>query len=489
MVAWYFKLKGSPGDTYPSLFSVVKRNNCGVILAKGKLYKGKYSPSYTNFRNIVDASIFLDSISNRKELAFHEVILGERPQKLRFDIDLDGKRFREYKNIMKKSPNYYKSLISTGSEILHKLISAIIGFFKTKWDVDLIPLKDIIITTSHGKDKYSVHVIITSRFFDSSEHSKTAFEEIIIHGNLSEFVDNGIIDPMLFGRTASFRLLGSIKFIGDKSNRRKILMDNFVHEGVTYNLNIKDYFRSDNQKNKYAATRALMKATMIGYVDESTRLEIAIKEKIHEEILVNSQEIEDCLEIIFTIFPKVYSCGEINGNRIWLTRLKKSYCEMCKRDHEGMSGMVIIYENRYSFHCGRNKKLKMIIDRNQIISKDLRSRTHDNDKVEFPTFVCPLDEYDYDSDSDDTVRDIVKDHRSEDDGEDHRSEDDGEDHRSEEDHKSREVKIIKKKSEESKLYKDVIEYVHLVDSQQIGIPKTLTLDSRNISEIDEMFPV
>lgn len=103
-----------------------------------------FSPLYTFAKELVKVS--------PEERCFFEVILGNRPQKPYFDIDIDKKEY----NITEKE----------ALDLINHISMAILTDQR-------INSKDILIFTSHGSSKFSYHIIVNNWCLPDQESNKS----------------------------------------------------------------------------------------------------------------------------------------------------------------------------------------------------------------------------------------------------------------------------------------------------------------------------
>jgi len=90
----------------------------------------------------------------------HEVIFGESPQQLKFDIDA-SKEFIDSLNVDAQDKGKY---------ILESITEAIMDLMETYYDVELEE-DDFSIATSIGPEKFSAHVIVKNYVVDNNREA------------------------------------------------------------------------------------------------------------------------------------------------------------------------------------------------------------------------------------------------------------------------------------------------------------------------------
>lgn len=253
------------------------------------------------------------------ERCFFEVIRGTSSQKPYFDIDISDGKITEKQSV--------------------SLISAL---KRSILDDTRINEDDILVFSSHGTDKLSYHVIV-DRWCLPDYQSNKKYCNNIIEKVLSPY--KHYIDSLVYKSIQQLRTFGSTKRGKD---RTKIL--------VGQNL------KKDSKDYRFDFISTLLRS-LVSNTSSCRILEYTIPtKKVYDgpaEALTESEiEAVKSLEIISL---GIFEIMEIKDRLISLKRLKASYCEICKRDHENENPYLIVTQGEIHFHCRRTKDDRIII--------------------------------------------------------------------------------------------------------------------------------
>lgn len=335
---WYNRLnsKEEYGKISKGLFSFTGRQSCGAVLAKGVTYQDNVCFRYRNFNNPVMFLQFI--VKNLPNISLHEVIFGERPQKLRFDIDLKADTMEGV------------NINDVGNNILSLLINRIIYYFFVTFNINLKPMENIFITESHTTNKFSSHVIIDDYFFMSHKHAEVIFNRILDCNELKQYCTNQVIDCSLYAKTRNFRILGSTKYDGE--GQKKKLVENIIINGIKYEFNSKS-FAKIKKIDQLLVKKQLLISTLVTFIDHCKLLDVEIPQPIYNAITVNNESINDAIELIESIYPGIFTVDSKQGNCIWMKHSQPYYCDVCERKHEKMPIKVFVGSKSVKIYCNR----------------------------------------------------------------------------------------------------------------------------------------
>ena len=337
MLRWYpFLTKDNRG----ALLNVIKRDNVTLIISKVDHNDNRSFAHLTGVGNLVELLLKTPT----PYLAYHEYILGERPQKMRFDIDLTDDRAHE---LGMQSTN----LTTIGEEICHRLIESIITTIHNLTGRTLEVMTDILLTESHGPGKFSRHIILSTTSIDGYKEAHHLFN--LITAPFTEWVRTGIIDPGIYSKLKSFRILGCAKLAGD--NRIKKLTKVYTHKDVEYTYTPRHY-------NPSVDNYLLLVATLISNVDNCQLVPIVLPAKEYPNYYIGDQTLDYVIKIVHREFGNVYEFNDVKGNSVCFNRLEPSYCDICRRIHEKMNMLVLVQRGRLVQYCGRSNGIGQILE-------------------------------------------------------------------------------------------------------------------------------
>ena len=355
---WYYKLVSNDNnrgkrtralmDDYPIAKLVDKLVIALIIKSpkysrsdeEGKLYL------YTCFGSYVEFGVYMSKFPV-EERCFFEIVIGQSPQKARFDIDIDRSKNREI----------------TSEEIINNLIENI-NEILLKYEIKLDLRRDILIFNSHSLKKLSNHVIINNYYHINNNEAK-AFYELVINQmdpKLTEFVDHSVYKP-----TQQFRIVGCKKM---GVNPTKMLEEVWIYKGEKVEY---EYIETPTSSGHKLMLQ--LEASLLSYVRSCVMLpEFIPKEQRRmsnmemSEETVTLEEAQQALNLYaayggITVSDKrfPYKFMGIKNNLLLLKRMKPSKCPICMRihEHENTFLSVIGEERTVYFYCHRapNKKL------------------------------------------------------------------------------------------------------------------------------------
>ena len=346
---WYYTLIKKNGDKY--LFGDVSRksiieNSKFLIQYVGKDHKDKSEYLFTVFDNYEEFYKYQlnHKIENR---CFFETILGERPQKIYFDVDIEIKDniFINHEDV---KSDLIKSILLTMQE------------FSVNLDID----KDIIVCTSHSDKKKSYHVIIDNYKVPDNSYNNTICKLVM---QKMQLINLQYIDNNIYTSIRQFRLLGSQK---KNTGRIKIFNNTwlFYNDIIKYkypeilNADIYLYQFSRTLINNVSYCKDLYFIDLNKFVLQNSRLfagsntkknGLEITNEIGHLALKKLAEYAQ-ISIYDPIFP--YKLGNITNGYICLKRLRSSLCKICNSVHDTEHPyMSISFKGDIYFDCRRSR--------------------------------------------------------------------------------------------------------------------------------------
>ena len=356
---WYFRLKGENG-LLSSLSDEEKINHLIVsyVNPDGMRFFLAFD-TYINFIKVMNGI-------NIEKRNFHEVTLESRNQKMRFDLDIK-------KQYMDEPVTY-----SMVQNFLDDLVTAIMEEY-CEMGIVLSPEKNILVFSSHGKEKWSFHIIIDGYYCENSKECQELFKKITERMNPSsnhmDWLDSGI-----YSSNHCLRILGSCKKDGDEVRIKKLETSwKFKDSEVKYEYG--QEIKSEKHKLVMEFERSFITLTENCYpiptLISSDTLEGIEKQK---KILQLDEEIMDYSYRVFqSTFGDICSYVSTMSNMIMLKRNYPTGCPICDRVHEADNAFLIVKpvhtENecikKYDiyFDCRRSNGKRMKIGEKVVLDK------------------------------------------------------------------------------------------------------------------------
>ena len=284
------------------------------------------------FADFEDAEEILDYTRTvlPKNKCFYEIILGDQKQKPYFDIDVDD-------------------ITKDGDKIIEELINAIVAVLEPKMGLSLE--ENVLIFTSHGKSKWSYHVILDGIYFDNNHVNKEFMAQVISKmKHSSEYVDTS-----MYSSKQQFRIVGSRKY---GSERVKIPKINFSVGGVSYKSKMFDM--SDLE---------ILESSLVTFIESSFLLPFGDGRKPmrpFNNALDNNFDEAKVFNLAIEVLEKysqsnvdAFDFSRSDGSMITLKRVKASYCPLCLREHQNENPFITVSPNGcVYFYCRRKVSVK-----------------------------------------------------------------------------------------------------------------------------------
>lgn len=313
------------------LFKVHSRESIvtlGRFIARREFKDGK--SLFTVFDDINSAITFINSIK-KEERSFHEVILKESPQKLKFDID-----------ISKDDENFS----SKKEDILERFLAALHNAFSTLYGIDLIGDGNgdcIVICDSCRTDKISYHIII------NNFHVESAVEAAYFTSFLDKLLPAKIMDLAVNKSIQNFRIVGCIKLGAGISSIKTIKTKNKWYDSIIT-------FITDESILLPPIAKSLSEDTTLSS-NLSSNMTFPFspdQQKKIIEFLDTGGWIDGCK------FDKV-----VENCLLLFKRIMPGNCKICRKEHQKENSplVVITADGTILFKCRRalNKPAKVLI--------------------------------------------------------------------------------------------------------------------------------
>jgi hypothetical protein len=105
--------------------------------------------------------------------------------------------------------------------------------------------------------------------------------------------------------------------------------------------------------------------SLVGYVNRCRliNIETVLKRPVYTETM-SADLVKDSLALVDDLYPGVFSYREVRNGTLFLKRNKKSFCQMCDRDHDHENALVSLryvggsIEKKLCFVCMRDPDYK-----------------------------------------------------------------------------------------------------------------------------------
>ena len=357
-------------DNYHSKFIVAKEFK--VPNSDDNYYR------YLVFHNVMDFYQFLNEIPE-SEWNFHECF-GSGRRKLFFDIDIKQEEFIKNNQWLLADIN---SLFTEeyANSVRDDLVKNILGFFLTcgpfvgvNTNKGLNIDSDILVFSSHGKDKFSFHVIIDNYAVENNIQAGEITKKILegVNHEFIRYIDAGVNKSRQMLRMYLNRKPGTERF--------KFLNKHWSYFGNPVKLhfntkgdirwNVTD-FNSEHEKALYKRNLKLDKSLISVFRVEPTKINYKIEPKEPFNRPVYYEEIDDVdLDKIATVLPPGFEIGEFNGSSIRLKRSPGTLCPICNRVHEKDNNTLFIAgpEQKVFLQCFRAKNDPTIMTKLKLLT-------------------------------------------------------------------------------------------------------------------------
>lgn len=300
---------------------------------------------------------YKSDVNQRK---YHEVILGNVNQKIRFDIDIPVDSIKEDKN---RNIEYMQNLSTCVlSEVIKSLIKRMLSEFKIELKLD----NDLCIYSSCGQDddiKQSYHVILNNYCFENSDDTKT-FCHLCISDIPSEL--RVYVDTEVYKSCQNFRIVFSSKH---GSKRYKLPVMHFLLGGIVVNHVIANGERIISDAHKFSL---IVQESLITFCDGCKVLKSSVPVRKVEDIRVDLDLINANLtKVVEELSTKHFSGNfpykftSIENGFVNFKRMKPAFCPICERSHENENAFIVFLGTTAEFFCRRNRCKKIIVNISQ----------------------------------------------------------------------------------------------------------------------------
>jgi len=304
MCNWHYSLYREPKEDRILRFDYDYKDDYNIIVCR----QDSTTRRFTMFRSPVEFKKFESSVAD-DEKCFFEVIMGKRPRKPYFDIDVS---LEEYPDMKESKMNY---LIDILIENIKDLL------------VDYNP--KILVFTSHRPDKLSYHIVVDKVFLETNEDSKL-FAEKVLPMEMKEFADSKV-----YNSAQQLRIVNSTKY---GKNNKKV---------IKYALSENFYIPKDIKLSNFKKEMYILYASLVTFTSECTLYRIEGRKKRKPMRKGNASELDidkamECLHKRYTNF-EFKQARELNGNiLIELVSNGPYHCNIHNRIHENENAYITI---------------------------------------------------------------------------------------------------------------------------------------------------
>lgn len=275
--------------------------------------------SFHWFDNYVD---LFRKLNKTEPKTFFEVILGDRKQKVYFDID-------------------HADLSTDGKQLIENIKVSLLQLFPF-----INPNKILVFSSNKGKEikKLSYHIVVDGWCVSNN----------LINKEIAKRINNDAIDLSVYKSVQQLRILWNSKY-GD--DRVKIL------DPVC------------NEKTDYEPLE-LFSSSLVTNVNDCSLIPFeqpVIKQPVFKVDNINVEKALDLLSEYLKTEDMPFKFSKIVNNLIILRRTRSFYCEKCERVHDSENPFIAVINGDYYYFCRRNVKGVKLNDRKKLWMKVLLS--------------------------------------------------------------------------------------------------------------------
>lgn len=315
-----------------------------------KYLEGKTVICYENYKSVRYFTVFetflhfILTLLGRPEddRSFHEVIFGEFPLKLFFDIDVNLLEFSDFREEV----------------MISEIVRSVLAYFKSE-GISLIGARNFVWLTSHGEYKKSYHLIIDGYFFFNMDEINYAIDSIkrALSSNIREYFDWGV-----YISRKNFRTLGSYK----RGTKRKfIFVEKWEFEGKVVKYEYPN--NEDDSINEISPEKRKLvfqfEASLITNTAHCNPMmpKVQHQRKQYEEVpdcdsFVVKQGMEMLAKVGDISIEKLpFTISAVSGKFILLKREESTLCMICNRVHDNQNPFIMVKETpetrEFIYYC------------------------------------------------------------------------------------------------------------------------------------------
>lgn len=316
---WYYRLYRDESKALNFEYNIQDSEN--LIICK----QGEEGRRFGMFST--PASFLTYSNSTEPEnRCYYEVILGDRPRKPYFDIDIDTSQCAD--------------MTQAKSNALILKFTDNIKIVLDEYDIK------ILVFTSHRPGKLSYHIIVDNVFLGTNEDSKVFADKVLIP-EMRPFIDSRV-----YNRVQQLRIVGSRKF--GKDNLKVI------------DFKLSDGFYIPTALNKQDRDMYILQSSLITITHKC--MLINVKPVTLKTKRIKNYDVDDAMDALNKVYDNFeqHQIREYNGTILIELRSKCSYhCNIHNRQHDHENAFIIIkgMMKNIWFDCRRIESHEKNLDR------------------------------------------------------------------------------------------------------------------------------
>lgn len=301
-------------------------------LGKRFVVRNSLENKYYVFDDMNSFSDYFDKLDDSNK-CFHEVIIGKRPQRIKFDIDaVESLLSSCVKSASENDPEFD---IIGGSEdaLLQDIDEAICNSFYVAYQKIITP-DDILTTTSTAYDpeckeiKYSYHKVIKGYYVESNIEAANYVSEYFTKFLRPDF--HPIIDFYVYKSIQNFRIVYNHK---ENSDRVKVPVGE--HLGLTQYL-------VQNIEGCLLLPKKMARDSVSNF----------------DQTHLTNNDINKAVAL--ANIGGDHTIRKINGGLIEFKRLQPSYCDLCKRKHDNDNTLILSVVTDNALACPNNSLVSRV---------------------------------------------------------------------------------------------------------------------------------
>lgn len=323
-------LKQKEGKEGCSLYELL-----GDDMYKMCVVRDEVARNFKAFGTQNDLLSYIESVDQKKR-CFHEIIFGQNAQRLKFDIDAPKEAMKAI-DLSILPDEYRKGVKSKANAVINYIADSVVRLFNETYKQQLTNIgyekgirrnEHMMITESHGKDKFSFHIVVI-KFNLPNNYEAGWFTEELCKSMPPPITD--LVDSAVNKTIQNFRILGCSK---SDSNRVKKIATEIISA-------CDNGFIQGNKKD-----------TML--ISKFSKMN-KHKNEAPEDQLIPPEVLEMCKDHMAERYPE-FVFRDTSTCFLNFTRVASSHCDICERLHENDHTLVgIVSDNKLYRMCRRNQ--------------------------------------------------------------------------------------------------------------------------------------
>jgi hypothetical protein len=290
---------------------------------------------YTTFDDYADyIKFYFKELVQPERRCCDEVILEDKRQKIRFDIDAK------------------KDKLENPQLLIDQLITHLLIVFSS-FGIELNLSSDVIICSSHSETKWSYHIIIDNYCCVSSHEVKEWFR--LVYDRLDPCFQP-FLDTQIYSPNHGFRLLGSTK-LGEV--RLKKLEEEWLYNNQWIKYRYPEEIVSPKHKfllqfDATTVTLTLKCCTLPVLLPE----EDPLSKKFVSQVDIDEPVVKKAMDLCNEFNGSAFTYKKTLGSLVLLERSKEAHCIICHTVHEHIEPYLVVKQvgEQYQvyFDCRRS---------------------------------------------------------------------------------------------------------------------------------------